>query len=346
MKNAVDLTAYRMAELCCGGGGGSCGFALEDYEVVLGCDFSQVALDTFRHNHLDAVTALGDLTSARTKACVIAQLKKLRCHVLLAGIPCQGQSQANTKRNMQHLELDSRAGMFRHVAEVVEAVRPPLVVHENVPDATVCKYAGRPLHEQIIRKMDEIGYKSDWRLLDAATFGVPQLRERLFIVSARLPVAIRFPDPTHSDNPGDGLTPLVTARDAIGDLEEDAEIEGLNHVVQPPTEDCMRMLIHTPPGRRFRRSKRCYRVDPDKPLFTVTTKNQIAFHYRFDRQLSVRELARGQSFPDSYILPPSANAARIIVGNAIPPRLAAALARSAREMLDEAHGRFPEEFAE
>lgn len=217
--------------------------------------------------------------------------------VVIGGPPCQPYSTAGRQRGC----ADGRDGVPAF-ASVVEAVRPRVFVMENVAGLAE-RRAFAETFAALRGRMERAGYTVAHRVLDAADFGVPQHRRRLFVVGALSGVA-PFPEPTH----GTPDRPHLTVRDAIGPLA----IVGADRAFGRWSEGERR---HPEFGASSRR------LTADRPFPTIkasdTAANRLA-HPWFDRYLIMPELLRAQSFPDDFIAPRRTPA----IGNAVPPLLA------------------------
>jgi DNA (cytosine-5)-methyltransferase 1 len=246
MNSPTQQRPYTLAELFCGCGGFSHGFARTGlFRVLLGVDIKPLALSTFRSNHADAstepTTYCQDL-----RTLPIEQLKDaLACHgvsgpgeldCLIGGPPCQGFSQLRRGEERQRGRIirftgynrfleDPRNALVLRFLEVAAAVRPKFIVIENVPQILRHSHYGRTGHlsDSFIATLQDLGYSVAVGTVNAADYGVPQLRERAIFVASSVSRA-RLPDATHSD-PNASLTgrllkPWVTVADAISDLPE------------------------------------------------------------------------------------------------------------------------------
>lgn len=205
------------------------------------------------------------------------------------------------------------------------------VVRESVP-------------ERIVQSFREIGYEVEYRLLNAADYGVPQRRERVIFLGSRLGGPIEFPTPTHRDpSETESLfsAPLPawrTTRDAIGDLEEAPENIPWSHEFTRHKADFVERLRNTPVGGSVYEgfSDAWYRQPPDEPSRTVKENHGGVFvHYSQPRVLTPRELARLQSFPDDFFFSGPKSKVLVQIGNAVPPLLGAALGRSIKSMIEQ-----------
>ena len=240
--------------------------------------------------------------------------------VILGGPPCQPFSAAG-KRQGTDDPRDQVPAFF----SVVLQVRPKGFVMENV--AGLCGGRHRQAFERLLRQLGDLGYRVDWRVLEAADFGVPQTRKRLFVQGLRkeLNRTPAWPKPTHAEQPTGWQRAWVTCREAIADLS-------------PPW--------HSLPVRSLAEGERRYkgfgagarRQFADRPMFTITAQDTAAgkmIHPWFDRALTIDELKRGMGFADEFILPKKTPA----LGNAVPPPLAHAVVKTLAGLIHKTAGK-------
>ena len=237
------MTPLKIMDLFSGTGGFSKGF--EDtgaFEVVYGVDMLPEAVDTFGLNHPRALALNADIRQVRLGT--VAErtgLARGDVDVIVGGPPCQGFSSIRPFRSMT--EDDPRNSLFEEFASYVNYFRPAAFVMENV--VGLATYKDGSVIEQIESCFSDLGYSVDWRILNAAHFGVPQKRERLILIGAQEGMSLGFPRPTHSgtfrtiglrerhrilapaesegtvslfDGNEEPLPPAVTVMEAIGDL--------------------------------------------------------------------------------------------------------------------------------
>ncbi|MGK8709163.1 DNA cytosine methyltransferase [Metapseudomonas otitidis] len=197
-------------DLFCGAGGLSYGLELAGFNTVAAVDFDANATATFRKNHPHATVITDDIS--RIDAKVLVDLLGGRELDLLAGGPsCQGYS-THGKRDQN----DPRNFLFEHYLRIAEALRPKWILIENVQG--LLTYNRGYFREVILAKLQAMGYHADARVLNAADYGVPQLRKRIFFIATRTDQLITFPAATHSSVKLPGLSEYVTVGEALADL--------------------------------------------------------------------------------------------------------------------------------
>lgn len=284
--------------------------------VVKAYDINPRAVETYNLN-LEPVCEVKDVTALDPDA-----LPKV--DVVLGGFPCQDFSVAGKRQGISV----HRGNLYKALVLAVEAVRPKVFLAENVKGLLT---ANEGLAVQVITNdfaNAGPGYRVYMGLLNAADFGVPQRRERVFIVGVRkdLEGEFRFPKPTHAPPllaDGENLLPWVTARDALSDIEDESILKSMSNWEWSKAKK--------------NRGQGNDPIKPDQPSPTIRAEHHgnIEFHYRLLRRLSVREAARLQSFPDNFAFQASMSEAYKLVGNAVPPVLAWHLAVALRDFLDK-----------
>lgn len=190
---------YNVIDLFCGTGGFSYGLQRADlgFKTCLGIDMLPIATRTFQANHPDVALFVGDIRKIRRS--VVAEglkFKKGDVHIIVGGPPCQGFSSIRPFRSSN--EDDPRNSLFEEYASFVNYFRPNMFVLENVIGLATHR-SGATL-EMMEACFKLLGYETEWRILNAAHFGVPQKRERLVLIGAQRGVRIQFPVPTHNSN--------------------------------------------------------------------------------------------------------------------------------------------------
>ena len=250
----------KILDLFCGTGGFSNGFEKARnarFETVFGVDILPNSIETFRRNHPSALGVCGDIRRLRCED--IQEKLKLRrgeLALIIGGPPCQGFSSIRPFRSSN--EDDPRNTLFEQFANFVNWFRPRALVMENVVGLAT-HHGGQTIGE-IERCFGDLGYDCEWRILNAATFGVPQRRERLILIGVQKGAKIAFPEPTHlSDGSTIGhrnkskmllaqddlfstkkLNAPVTVMDAIGDLPAIQSGECATAYDRPPLTEYQR----------------------------------------------------------------------------------------------------------
>ena len=249
----------RIIDLFCGTGGFSKGFENShncSYSTVLGIDVLPIVIDTFRLNHPHAIGICGDVRELR-RSDIMESMKCGRedIDLIIGGPPCQGFSSIRPFRSFN--DDDPRNTLFEEFASFVNFFRPKMFVLENVVGLATHKNGSTI--ESMADCFDGIGYDSNWKILNAAHFGIPQKRERLIMIGAMKGIKIKFPTPTHqytgstigyskksrmllpttSDlfNPSIKLQPALTVWDAISDLPPIESGERINKYTKKPLND-------------------------------------------------------------------------------------------------------------
>ena len=283
------------------------------YDIVWSNDQSTHASEIYKRN-LDKEIHVG---------CVWDCLDTLpdKCDLIVGGFPCQDISINNSKKRTG--VAGSRSGLYRAMVEAVDRLKPKIFVAENVRGLLTLEDS----LNLVLRDFGAIGYDVSYQLYHAADYGVPQRRERLFIVGVRDGFA-KFvpPSPTHRQQTFRQLNffPLpawISAKQAIFDLEDRARDPATDHV----------WPMNQFPETLDRSSQSQRRLDPDKPAPTITAQahGNTPIHYRLPRRISTREAARFQSFPDNFLFDgKSLRSTEVMIGNAVPPVLAWCLGKS------------------
>ncbi len=333
-----------------GAGGLDLGFEAAGFRTVASVEIDANARQTIILNRPQwGLLAKGDIQHVSARELLRqAGLRTRELDVLLAGPPCQPFSQSAfwSKGKTERLK-DPRASTLDALLDILEGTLPRAVVIENVK--------GLATQDDVVRKIDGrlsklnkahgTKYRVSMMCLNAQDYGVAQRRERTFIISLRSGDSFTGPPQTHAAiaESHNGLLPHRTCWDAIGDLSADTDEElrarGRWADLLPSIPEGCNYLHHTPRGEgkplfgwRTRYWSFLLKLAKDQPSWTLQAEPGPAtgpFHWA-NRQLSIRELCRLQSFPDSYAICGDYRSARRQVGNAVPPALAEAVAREVR----------------
>lgn len=337
----------KVISLFTGVGGLDFGFEAAGFETAVALEFDRACCEALRHNR-DWPVIEADVHSVTSEALLdIAGLAPGEADVLIGGPPCQPFSKSGYWASGDARRLDDvRADTLSAYLRILRDTRPKAFLLENVPGIA---YKGKD--EGLIRILDGVdainqatgtNYKPTWAVVNAASYGVPQLRERLVIVASRDGTMFEFPTATHGDPVAvaSGLEPYRTTWDALGDLpaspNDDLTPGGKWAALLPSIPEGQNYLWHTGRGGgvplfgwRTRYWNFLLKIAKDKPSWTIQAQPGSAtgpFHWA-SRKLSARELARLQTFPNDVELLGSRNEAQRLAGNAVPSLLAEVIAR-------------------
>jgi len=275
------------------------------FNVVWANDLNEAACRTYRRNigqHVVSGSIWDHMDSMPSEA-----------DVIIGGFPCQDLS-VNGKRAGV---AGSRSGLYRAMVEAIDRVKPRVFVAENVK-GLLLKY-NRDSLEQVISDFTSLGYRVSYQLYRAVEYGVPQKRERVFIVG------LSNPEDTFSPpHPERSPSTWMTASEAIEDLEHIEEAPEINHIWS-------RANRSPEQGNR--------RLDAHRPAHTIRAEchGNIQYHYKLPRRISMREAARIQTFPDDFIFESRLRETERQIGNAVPPVLAWHVAHAVADTLDATH---------
>jgi DNA (cytosine-5)-methyltransferase 1 len=359
VSSRKKLTAI---SLYTGAGGLDLGFEAAGFETRVAVEMDDDCVATLQANRSWPVMHRSIHEISSQDMLSVAGLASGEADVLIGGPPCQPFSKCGYWVNGDAARLDDpRATTVEAFLRVLRDTRPRAFLMENVAGlAFKGKDEGLRLVEQTVAAVNrEQGtrYAIELLVLNAADFGVPQIRERAFLIGARDGTRFGALAPTHrplANGNGRGqleldllLPPYRTAWDALGDLEESGDPEGLRvrgkwADLLPSIPEGQNYLFHTERGgglalfgwrRRFWNF--LLKLAKDQPSWTLTAQPGPAtgpFHWK-SRRLSARELCRLQTMPDDYQVLGSLGAVQRQVGNAVPSALAEVIALQIRARL-------------
>jgi DNA (cytosine-5)-methyltransferase 1 len=351
--NAIDLF--------CGCGGASLGLELAGYQVVAAVDNDLVACKTYARN-LGLAPICRDLRFFSGEQILEScDLKRGDVDLVVGCPPCQGFS--SLRRTRYPDCRDSRKSLVTVFLKRIAEIRPKAAILENVPGIATSK--GLRYLNKFLRQIEKAGYKTDWKLVNAADYGIAQFRRRVIAVCAQGEIKPSIPARTHADpnEALDGMKPWKTVYDEIRQLPslEPGECCSSipNHRARthsPRVLDIIRNIpkdggsrkslpehLWLPCHRKLREDKghgaeSIYgRMTWKKPSPTITCRCTTPSSGRFvhpeqDRAITPREAARLQSFPDGFVFPQEFNKAERLIGNAVPPTLMSVLSSSFEEV--------------
>lgn len=354
-------------DLFCGAGGLSLGFKMAGFNIIGGIEFNKEAIDTHALNFKGGYHFCGDICSLENEFILEKFGKKV--DVIIGGPPCQGFSTANMQQ--KDYKNDERNKLFYQFIRFVEVLNPKAFVMENVRG--ILTKDGGHVKEAMMKIMDDLGYNVNVKVLIASDYGVPQKRMRAFFVGIKKEFGEYFdfdkiqkkPLVTVKDAISDiyyldTKTKLSTIEDKFI-LESEANCEYqrfmrknsndilYNHNIRYPNDLVQKRMSYVPEGgnwrdvpdelwdtiRNNRHSSAYRRLNSEEVSITIDTGHMNYFHPKYNRVPTVRESARIQSFPDDFIFTGGQGAQFRQVGNAVPPLLSRAIAKTLKMYLDK-----------
>lgn len=325
-KEKDSVKEFYAYSLFSGGGGFHIGMEKAGFKVLVASDIEPAAEQTHKLNWPNTPFLCKDARQVSGKELLkLANGKKP--DLIFGGPPCQGFSTLGAK-----LSADPRNALFDSFVRIVDELKPKCFLLENVKSLATM-YHGQ-YKEYIIKKFEAIGYNVKPQLLNAADYGVPQHRQRVFFFGTLLDTEFHFPEPTHGPNSKDNK-PYVSVGETIMDLAK-KNSKAHNHIILehsdivveryklikeggklPPIEQLPEHIRRANFGNTY---KRLHRNEP--ALTMVPGNNAFPIHPTLHRSLTPREAARIQSFPDEHVFSGDRRRQCILVGNAVPPLLA------------------------
>lgn len=362
MQKQREVTVKLKAiSLFTGIGGLDFGFEAAGYETRVALDFDPIVCATVRLNRDWPVLEGPIVEISSTMILKAAQLKPGEADILIGGPPCQPFSKSGYWARGDSRRLsDPRASTLAEYLRVLRDTRPKAFLLENVPGLA---YRGKCEGIEALRAgIEDINrdlgtnYALEFRALNSADYGVPQLRERVFIIGSREGKCFKFPAQTHfcldSEEALAGQETHRTTWDALADLSPvkdntSLRVKGKWADLLPSIPEGHNYLWHTDRGGgvplfgwRRRYWNFLLKLAKDKPSWTIQAQPGPAtgpFHWE-NRRLSAEELCRLQTLPDGLRFECGHADIQKMVGNAVPSALAETLAREIAAQFFELRG--------
>ena len=348
---------YTVIDFFCGCGGLSKGFEQAGFNVLVGIDFDEAALKSYEHNHKSKALKV-DLFEDNAIEQIEKSIDNKKVDVIIGGPPCQGFSLTG-RRNFD----DKRNKLYLAMFDAVSHFQPKAFMIENV--LGMANLYGGEIKDEIIKRFTNLGYTVSWKIVNAADYEVPQVRQRLVFVGLKNGKKFEFPAPLRTTEN------YITCKEAISDLPPlvdelgkemscythapesvyQAQMRGnnnvlYNHVAINHKQFVKDVIAQVPDGGNYKDlpegvgTSRIFhmawtRYASNKPSRTIDTGHRNNFHYKYNRCPTVRESARLQSFPDDFVFLGNKTQQNRQVGNAVPVRLAYHLAKQIAEYLDK-----------
>lgn len=301
-------TDLNFIDLFSGCGGLSLGIKQAGFNKLCDVEILPFACETLKINFPEAKHYTGDISKFKAKDFVDDK----PVHLVVGGPPCQGFSVAG-KRDIS----DERNNLFNQFLRVVKDVNPYFFVLENVPG--ILTLGDGAFYHKIVNGFQKLGYNVSVRILEASDYGVPQLRTRAVFIGNRLGIPNPYPEIQYRPEN------YKTIDDAISDLENVKRNKATNHEWTNNSDGFIERIKKVKPGcslyPTFADAYKRQRIG--EPSMAIKENHGgTHIHYKLNRCLSVREMARLQSFPDDFKFSGTHKQGFIQVGNAVPPLLA------------------------
>lgn len=348
---------YTVLDLFCGCGGLSYGFMQAGFKILLGIDTNEIALNTYKVNHPESQVLCKDIEKAN-----INEIRELignkEIDIIIGGPPCQGMSLSGPRKFD-----DPRNRLYLSYIHMVEVIRPKAFVIENVP-GLVGLFKGQ-IKTNIIERLSALGYNVNFKILNSSEYGVPQARRRVIFVGVQKGYfdfnTLHKRDEITCEMALSDLPPLETelgnekmeyASEPLNDYQEimrKGSKEVLNHIAAKHSDHVKHIISLVPDGGNYKDLPEEYRTTrnfhvawtrfrSDRPAPTIDTGHRHHFHYKYNRVPTVRECARLQSFPDTFVFTGNKTQQFLQVGNAVPPILAQTIAEALKNNLENNYG--------
>ena len=359
------MKKIKAIDLFSGCGGVSIGLTKAGFDVTCAVEIDDAAVKAYKNYHL-----LKNVNVIQDDICKLSGEDILKAGsisreemYLLAGCPpCQKFSMQNRINNSDESKIEEVKKLLMEYKRIIKEIYPPFVLMENVPGIR-SSYGGRIIRE-FISELENVKASANERyrvvsdVVNAADYGVPQLRKRFVLHAVRYDIYailqskgmdISLPETTHSKDGKDGKKRWITVRETFEDLpkisagERYSDDKIKNHYCANLSDiNIERMkIIRANGGTRMALPEqlvlKCHKkysghadvygvMNPDAPAPTMTggclSYSKGRFGHPFeDRAISVREAARLQTFPDDYVFGESLTKAALEIGNAVPIKL-------------------------
>lgn len=329
-KNKDERNGLNFIDLFSGAGGLSCGLVMAGYTPVGSVEIMDQAVATYKYNFVDKKgfkenVESRDIRKKSVKNDLYKSLGDTEVDVIVGGFPCQGFSMAGNR-----IVTDKRNTLYLDMLEIVNHIKPKVVVMENVPGLR--SMLGGKVEEKIINDFEKIGYKINVTVLNAANYYTPQTRKRVIFIGNRIGKENYHPKPILT------LDQYITTKEAISDLMKKKADPLFNHVPTSHSEEMQKKLLAVKEGESlYKNYSDSWKKCPwNKPSCTVKENHGgVNIHPKLARVLTAREMARLQSFPDDFVFQGSKKWQLTQIGNAVPCYLGKAIGLAAEKIIND-----------
>lgn len=341
MKNTSKIkTKYKLISLFSGGGGLDLGLEAAGFETVFATDIDYHSCLTLQQGKLCAqgrnsnflknavIKQVDILQLSSSELMDLAGVKPGEVELLAGGPPCQAFSVFGRRKGIE----DPRGRLFHEYLRILADLQPKAFVFENV--FGLLTIHGGETFKQLCELLESPGNGVHYTLsvfrLNAADYGVPQHRDRIFIIGSSEGKKIPEINPICSANPNEGFLRHRTVSDAFNGLPP-LGTKLANHTSRKHSERIIERYKNLAFGERDSKT-RINKLDPNRPSYTIIVGSDKGggkghVHPYEPREVSPRESARIQTFPDWWSFSGTSRHPIRQVGNAVPPLLAATIGR-------------------
>ncbi|MFQ3800892.1 DNA (cytosine-5-)-methyltransferase [Staphylococcus equorum] len=320
-------------ELFAGAGGLGLGFEEAGFENVFSVEYDEKIAETYKYNFPKNNLLVDDIKNISNEN-IKSLIRGKEIDVVIGGPPCQGFSMAG--RSGRTFVEDERNTLFKEFVRFVSIIKPRVFVMENV--ARMVSHNKGKTVEEIAAAFEELGYDVQYKVLQAENYEIPQKRQRIFFVGT---TGQNFNYPL-------ALKRKITVKDAIHDLpplKNGEKSTIMNHFAMKHSEQMLKKMSYVSDGGNREEIpenlrpktgdiRKYIRYASYKPSVTVTGDMRKVFHYEQNRALTSRELARLQTFPDTFVFKGNSISVQQQIGNAVPPKLGFVVANEVSKCLE------------
>lgn len=339
MGNKQNDKKYRVLSLFSGAGGLDLGFEKAGFEIIFATDIDSSCCETLRLNAGGCLSDKMRVIEGDIRLLDYSFLPK-DVDLIIGGPPCQSFSASGRRAGGAAGRLDTRGNLFQAYCRIIEVVRPKAFLFENVRGIMGTNKGDD--WKVIQESFKNLGYKLNYRILDALDYGVSQQRERMFMVGHTLDSDFLFPQPLYGPDSIDKI-PHITAGEALYDVNNmDEDLDALRlqggkyaHLLPlvPPGDNYLYFTAkrgHPEPifAYRSRFSDFLYKANPDMPIKTLIAspgKYTGPFHWD-SRSFTIAEYKKLQGFPSEYVFFGARDQIIKQIGNSVCPKIAYYLA--------------------
>lgn len=348
---------YKLISLYSGGGGLDLGLENAGFKTIYANDSEKLCSETYKNNLPHTNFFVGNVTDYLD---YLIEQKENQGNVfnnidlVAGGPPCPPFSKSRFYRSEMPRALnDPNAEItINSYFKALEIIKPKVFLFENVAGITFKSHSDA--FDYILEQSKNLGYEVNWKIVNTADYGIPQIRQRFFMIGTKMG-KFKFPAETHTEKINDSKKfHWIPCKQVLQDLDTEENASDDRHFAGGKYHDLLKKI---PPGDNYLyfTEKRGYpepifnwrsrywsfllKLDPNKPSWTIQARrsnNMGPFHWR-NRILRIEEIKRLQTFPDSWNLSGTIEQQWRQIGNAVPPAMAEILGKSIIEHLENAN---------